>query len=89
MAGLKDVAFRATADGELLPRVFTEDGDAYVFRRKSAKPAEREDFESRKDELLGELRREREQQVLGEFLQTKKAATEIAYNQEMLNQILR
>lgn len=87
--GLKDVAFRTTADGELLPRVFGEGGDAFVFRRKSAKPASREDFESQKEELRSELRREREQQALGEFVQSKKAATEIAYNQELLGQIFR
>jgi peptidyl-prolyl cis-trans isomerase D len=89
VAGLKEVAFRTTADAELLPRVFTESGDAFVFRRKAAKPATREEFDERKEELLTDLRREREQQALGEFLQSKKAAARIAYNQEILGQIFK
>ena len=86
--GLKDVAFQAKADGELLPRVFTEGDAAYVLRRKSWKQASEDDFAASKDELMANLRRQREQVALEEFLRERKAATEVAYNQELLSQLI-
>jgi peptidyl-prolyl cis-trans isomerase D len=87
--GLKDVAFQAKADGELLPRVFAEGDYVYVFRRKSLKAASQEDFEAKKDELTADLRRQREQAALDEFLRERKAASDIGYNQELLSQIIK
>lgn len=89
VAGLKDVAFRTTDDGELLPRVFAEKGDAYVFRRKSFTPASGEDFDEQKESLIADLRRQREQKVLAAFVAERKAATKIAYNQAMLEEFFR
>jgi len=87
--GLKDVAFQTKADGELLPRVFVEGDAAYVLRRKSSKAASEESFEASKNELMADLRREREQAALEEFLRERKAATAVAYNQELLSQIIK
>mgnify|MGYP003525607638 FL=1 len=86
--GLKDGAFQAKADGELLPRVFTEGDAAYVLRRKSWKQASEDDFATSKDEMMADLRRQREQAALEEFLRERKAATEVAYNQELLSQLI-
>jgi peptidyl-prolyl cis-trans isomerase D len=85
--GLKEVAFQTKADGELLPRVFSEGDAVYVLRRKSWKPANEDDFAGQKEELMADLRREREQAALAEFLRERKASTEISYNQELLAQL--
>lgn len=89
LPGLKDVAFQAKADGELMPRVFAEGDAVYVLRRKSLQPASEEEFETSKQELTADLQRQREQAALDEFLRERKAATEIGYNQELLSQLLK
>ena len=89
LPGLKDVAFQTKADGELLPRVFTEGDAAYVLRRKSWKAASEDDFATSKDELTADLQRQREQAALDEFLRERKAVTEIGYNQELLSQLIK
>jgi peptidyl-prolyl cis-trans isomerase D len=87
--GLKDVAFQTKAAGELLPRVFTDDHAAYVIRRKAWKAAEEDDFSARKDELMADLRRQREQTALAEFVRERKTSTEITYNQSLLARVLK
>jgi len=87
--GLKDVAFQAKADGELLPRVFAEGDAVYVLRRKSLQAASEEEFAASKEELTSDLQRQREQAALDEFLRERKATTQIAYNQELLSQFLK
>jgi peptidyl-prolyl cis-trans isomerase D len=89
IAGLKDVAFQTKADGELLPRVFTEGDAAYVLRRKSWKAASDEDFAAQQDQIMSDLRRQEEQAALDEFLRERKATTKIDYNQELLAQLIK
>jgi hypothetical protein len=59
-----------------------------VLRRNSWKQASEDDFAASKDELVADLRRQREQTALEEFLRERKAATEVAYNQELLAQLI-
>lgn len=89
VAGLKEAAFSASADGEVLPRVFVHRGDAYVFVRKSRKEADRESFEETKEDRIAALQKRREQEAVDEFLRSLKGNIEISYNQNLLKQFLR
>ncbi len=89
VAGLKEASFRASADGELLPRVFMHRGDAYVFVRKARTEADREDFDKAKEERIVALQQRGEQQAVDEFLRSLKGNVEISYNQNLLKQFLR
>ncbi len=89
MAGVKELGFAAKTDGEFLPRSFVLRDDAYVFRRKSFAPASAEDFEAGKEELMAGLRREREQAVLEEFVRERKASMNVAFNQELLEPLMK
>jgi len=87
--GLKEAAFEASADGEVLPRVFMHRGDAYLFVRKSHTAADREAFDEVKEERIKALQQRREQQAVDEFIRGLKGNIEIAYNQDLLKQLLR
>jgi len=89
LPGVKELGFATTADGELLPRAFMQRDDAYVFRRKSFKVAPAEDFEAGKEEQLATLRREREQTVLDEFVRERKASMKVAFNEELLEPLMK
>ncbi len=88
LPGVKELGFATKADGEFLPRAFVLRDDAYVFRRKSFIAAVAEEFEAGKDDLVAELRREREQVALEEFVRERKASMKIAFNQELLDPLM-
>ena len=85
--GLKDVAFRAKADGDVLPRPFVHRGDAYVLVRKSAEEGDRKGFDEARDDHLERLRVQKEQIALAEFLRELKSRTEIRFDQNVLAQV--
>jgi peptidyl-prolyl cis-trans isomerase D len=89
LPGVKELGFATQADGEFLPRVFVLRDDAYIFRRKSFAAAATEDFEASKAELVARLRREREQAALDEFVRERKAGMNVAFNQELLEPLMK
>jgi len=88
LAGVKELAYQSGAAGEVLPRAFSQGSDAYVFVIKSREAASREDFDKIKDQRLAALKRDREQAAVGEFVRQLKERTDIAYNQEILAQLM-
>jgi peptidyl-prolyl cis-trans isomerase D len=88
VAGLKDVAFQAKEDGDVLPRPFTHENDVYVFVRKSFEPASRETFAESKDDVIAAVRRQKEETAVQEFVRTLKENTEISFNKALLDRYL-
>lgn len=84
----KEAAFALSSDGEVLPRVYTVRGDAFVFSRKSYEQASEADFEAVKDERLAVLRRRREQVVIDEFVRELEASSAVTYNRAAIDQFV-
>ena len=86
--GLKDVAFATSKDGEVLPRPFAHESDAFVFVRKSFEEAKREDFDANKDQIFEAVQQREEQAAVGEFIRTLKDKTSISFNDELLSRYM-
>lgn len=80
----KEAAFNTTNDGELLPRTYTLRGDAFVMARKGFEAATREQFDAVKDDRMQAVRRRKEQNAMGAFVQSLKDSMGITYNQELV-----
>ena len=89
LRGLKEAAFQTKADGEVLPRVFTYEGDAYVCVRSGYEEAERAEFEKVKDTYLERLRQQLEQSAVDAFVAQLKQHADISFNKTLVEQFLR
>jgi hypothetical protein len=88
IGGLQEAAFATKEDGELLGRTFTDAGKAYIFQRRELTEPERSAFDLEKDARITSLRKQREQEVVGEFLRELKERTEISYDPGALGQVM-
>lgn len=88
VTGLGEVAFKTAKDGEPLARSFVNADKAYVFVRGSVSEGTRDDFEGEKDEMLAQLRKQREQAALDEFIRSLKEKAHISYNLAELRPLL-
>jgi peptidyl-prolyl cis-trans isomerase D len=86
--GLKELAFQASRDSEVLGRPFVQRGEVFVFVRKSLDTPERADFDADKDEVREALLTRKEQEAVGEFIRQLKAETDISFNRAYLDQYL-
>jgi len=86
--GLGEVAFKTAKDGEPLARSFVSGDKAYVFVRASVREGTRDEFDSKKEELITQLRKQREQAALDEFIRELKEKDKITYNLAELRPLL-
>lgn len=86
--GLGEVAFKTAKDGEPLSRSFVSGDKAYVLVRDSVKEGNRDDFDTQKEELLTQLRKQREQAALDEFIRKLKENAQVEYNLAALRPLL-
>ncbi len=88
IAGLGEVAFKTAKDGEPLARTFVSGNKGYVFARDSVSEGTRDDFDQQKDEMFTQLRKQREQAALDEFIRDLKEKAKISYNLAELRPLL-
>ncbi|RMF22486.1 MAG: hypothetical protein D6760_07370 [Deltaproteobacteria bacterium] len=89
LRGLKEAAFQTKADGEVLPRVFMHEGDAYVCVRSGYEEADRANFEEVKDTYMERLKQQLEQQAVDAFVAELKQRADISFNKTLVEQFLR
>lgn len=92
LAGLSEVAFATTKDGEALARSFVSGSKAYIFERISVTDVSREAFDAVKKEETEKLEKKREQEALQAFIESLKRKLveqgEIAYDLAQLRPLL-
>ncbi len=88
LRGLKESAFQTKADGELLPRVFTQGNDAYVCIRTSYQPATREGFEEDKQSYMDSMLEQEQARVIDAFVSQLKNDAEVSFNKTLVDQFL-
>jgi len=86
--GLAEVAFKTAKDGEPLARSFVNGDKAYVLVRDSVSEGTRDEFDGEKDDMVAQLRKQREQAALDEFIRNLKEKANISYNLAELRPLL-